>query len=54
MFTVSSNIVGIPAISIPNGYYNKLPTGLQIMGRSFDESTILSLANLIEQKLWKP
>jgi aspartyl-tRNA(Asn)/glutamyl-tRNA(Gln) amidotransferase subunit A len=54
IFTVSSNIVGIPAISIPNGYYNKLPTGLQIMGRSFDESTILSLANLIEQKLWKP
>ncbi len=53
IFTVSSNIAGIPAISIPNGYYNKLPTGLQIMGRSFGESTILSLANFIEQKLWK-
>ena len=45
VFTVSTNLAGLPAMSIPMGFKNKLPLGLQIIGNHFDESKILSLAN---------
>tara|TARA_B100001996_G_scaffold155425_1_gene118355 strand:- start:1449 stop:2906 length:1458 start_codon:yes stop_codon:yes gene_type:complete len=45
IFTVSTNLAGLPAISIPMGFKNKLPLGLQIIGNHFDESKILSLSN---------
>ncbi len=49
IFTVQANIVGCPAISIPNGKHsNGLPIGLQIMGRDFEESDLLNLANQIK------
>ncbi len=39
------NCVGLPSISVPNGFTEKgLPTGLQFMGRAFDENSILSVA----------
>lgn len=44
IFTVSANIAGIPAVSIPAGDVNGLPVGLQIMGKMFDEKTIFSVA----------
>jgi aspartyl-tRNA(Asn)/glutamyl-tRNA(Gln) amidotransferase subunit A len=44
IFTVSTNLAGLPAMSIPMGFKNKLPLGLQIIGNHFDESKILSLA----------
>lgn len=48
IFTVQANIVGCPAISIPNGMHsNGLPIGLQIMGRDFEEGNLLNLANQI-------
>ena len=48
IFTVQANIVGCPAISIPNGTHsNGLPIGLQIMGRDFEEGNLLNLANQI-------
>jgi aspartyl-tRNA(Asn)/glutamyl-tRNA(Gln) amidotransferase subunit A len=47
VFTVSANIAGLPAISVPCGEVKKLPVGLQIMGKWFDEKTILELAKLI-------
>ncbi len=43
------NIAGIPGISIPGGFVNGLPVGLQILGRSFDEETILRIAHAYEQ-----
>ncbi|MBN1155244.1 Asp-tRNA(Asn)/Glu-tRNA(Gln) amidotransferase subunit GatA [candidate division KSB1 bacterium] len=50
IYTVPANLAGIPAISIPVGKdMNDLPIGLQIMGRSFDESTLLKLAFFIER-----
>ena len=57
IFTVSANLAGIPGISIPvgkdtpNGSLREksLPVGLQIMGKQFEEETILTLANFIEQ-----
>ncbi|MFA5413382.1 MAG: Asp-tRNA(Asn)/Glu-tRNA(Gln) amidotransferase subunit GatA [Patescibacteria group bacterium] len=47
VFTVSANIAGLPAISVPCGEVKKMPVGLQIMGKWFDEKTILELAKLI-------
>ena len=44
IYTVSANIAGIPAISIPAGDINGLPVGLQIMGKMFDEKTIFGIA----------
>lgn len=49
VFTVSVNLAGIPAISIPCGVNSEgLPIGLQIMGNFFDEKTILSVAYRLE------
>ena len=45
VFTVSKNLAGLPAMSIPMGFKNNLPLGLQIIGNHFDESKILSLAH---------
>jgi aspartyl-tRNA(Asn)/glutamyl-tRNA(Gln) amidotransferase subunit A len=47
--TVPINIAGIPAISIPCGSVEGLPVGLQIMGKHFNESTILRVAYTFEQ-----
>ena len=56
VFTVPVNLAGLPAISIPAGYDQKnLPLGLQLIGKSFDEQTILNNAYAIEQNLnFKP
>ena len=49
--TIPSNLAGIPAISIPVGLAGGLPVGLQIMGKHFDESTILSAARALEKEV---
>jgi aspartyl-tRNA(Asn)/glutamyl-tRNA(Gln) amidotransferase subunit A len=52
VYTVSANLAGIPAVSVPVGRDSYgLPVGLQILGRQFDEATILSLANFIEHSV---
>ncbi|TAE72501.1 MAG: Asp-tRNA(Asn)/Glu-tRNA(Gln) amidotransferase subunit GatA [Bacteroidetes bacterium] len=49
VFTVQANVVGIPAISIPNGTNeNGLPIGLQLMTKYFGEHELLSFAKEIE------
>ena len=49
IYTVTADLVGIPGISIPCGEDREgLPVGLQILGRHFDESTILRLAHTYE------
>ncbi len=45
VFTVAANLAGLPALSIPTGYDNKLPIGLQLMGRHFSESRLLNIAH---------
>ncbi|MCP1356237.1 Asp-tRNA(Asn)/Glu-tRNA(Gln) amidotransferase subunit GatA [Aneurinibacillus migulanus] len=48
--TIPVNLAGIPAISVPCGFAsNGLPVGLQIIGKAFDESTILRVAHAYEQ-----
>ncbi|MBT4910158.1 MAG: Asp-tRNA(Asn)/Glu-tRNA(Gln) amidotransferase GatCAB subunit A, partial [Alphaproteobacteria bacterium] len=49
VFTVSTNLAGLPAMSLPMGFKNNLPLGLQIIGNHFDESKILSLAHHYQQ-----
>jgi aspartyl-tRNA(Asn)/glutamyl-tRNA(Gln) amidotransferase subunit A len=50
IYTVTADLAGIPGISIPCGETKeKLPIGLQILGKHFDESTILRLAHAYEQ-----
>ena len=51
IFTISVNLAGIPALSLPCGFSkDNLPIGLQLMGRPFDEATILKLAFAYEQE----
>ena len=50
IYTVTADLAGIPGISIPCGKTGeKLPIGLQILGRHFDEATILRVAHHFEQ-----
>ena len=50
VFTVSANLVGLPAISVPCGFAGeRLPVGLQLTGRLFDESTLLQVADAYER-----
>ncbi|HZJ76556.1 MAG TPA: Asp-tRNA(Asn)/Glu-tRNA(Gln) amidotransferase subunit GatA [Oscillospiraceae bacterium] len=48
-YTVPANLAGIPAMSIPCGFYDGLPIGMQLMGKMFDESTLLRAANAFEK-----
>jgi aspartyl-tRNA(Asn)/glutamyl-tRNA(Gln) amidotransferase subunit A len=48
--TVLINIVGVPAISVPCGFTSeKLPVGMQIIGKHFDEQTILGFTSLYQR-----
>lgn len=47
--TLPINIAGVPAISIPAGFADGLPIGMQIIGKPFDEGTILRIAFAYEQ-----
>ncbi len=47
--TIPVNLAGIPGISVPCGLAGGLPIGLQIMGKAFDEQTILRVAYTFEQ-----
>ncbi|HEV8348072.1 MAG TPA: Asp-tRNA(Asn)/Glu-tRNA(Gln) amidotransferase subunit GatA [Vicinamibacterales bacterium] len=50
VFTVSANLAGLPAISVPCGFTGgRLPIGLQLTGRRFDEATLLRLADAYER-----
>jgi aspartyl-tRNA(Asn)/glutamyl-tRNA(Gln) amidotransferase subunit A len=56
IFTVSANLAGLPAVSVPCGFTaDRLPIGLQLTGRAFDEGTILRAADAYERdtEWWK-
>jgi aspartyl-tRNA(Asn)/glutamyl-tRNA(Gln) amidotransferase subunit A len=50
IFTVTANMAGLPGIAVPAGKDSQgLPLGLQLIGRPFDEETLFSLGEVIEQ-----
>ena len=50
IYTVTASLAGIPGISVPCGETReRLPIGLQILGKHFDETTVLRLAHAYEQ-----
>jgi aspartyl-tRNA(Asn)/glutamyl-tRNA(Gln) amidotransferase subunit A len=50
IYTVTGDLVGVPGISVPCGKTRTgLPIGLQILGRHFDEGTVLRVANAVEE-----
>jgi aspartyl-tRNA(Asn)/glutamyl-tRNA(Gln) amidotransferase subunit A len=48
IFTVPANLAGIPGLSSPCGFVSGLPVGLQLLGRPFDEATLLRTAAALE------
>jgi len=50
VFTVSAPLAGLPAVSVPCGFTSgRLPIGLQLTGRRFDEATVLRIADAYER-----
>lgn len=49
VFTVSANLAGIPAISVPCGFSERLPVGLQLTGRAWEEATLFRAAGAYER-----
>jgi aspartyl-tRNA(Asn)/glutamyl-tRNA(Gln) amidotransferase subunit A len=45
LFTIPANLAGLPAMSVPSGFENNMPLGLQIIGNHLDESTILQVGH---------
>jgi len=50
VYTVSTNLAGLPAISIPMGFKENMPLGLQIIGKHFDEENILRISHLYQKE----
>ncbi len=49
IYTIPVNLAGLPAISVPCGLIDGMPAGLQLIGRMFDEATVLRAAHAYEQ-----
>ena len=50
LFTISANLAGLPAMSLPNGNVDEKPIGLQIIGNYLDESSILNFSHMYQTK----
>ena len=45
IYTIATNLAGLPGMSIPAGFAHDLPVGLQIIGNYFDEARLLNVAH---------
>jgi aspartyl-tRNA(Asn)/glutamyl-tRNA(Gln) amidotransferase subunit A len=50
IYTIAVNLAGLPGMSIPAGFANNLPVGLQIIGNYFDEARMLNVAHQYQQE----
>jgi len=49
IYTLSLNLAGLPGMSIPAGFSQQLPVGMQLIGNYFDESRLLNVAHQFQQ-----
>ncbi len=49
IYTIAANLAGIPAMSLPCGFHQDLPVGMQLMGNFFDEGRMLGAAHQYQQ-----
>ena len=49
IFTIATNLAGLPGMSVPCGQVNNLPVGLQLIGNYFDESRLLNAGHQFQQ-----
>ncbi len=49
IFTLTVNLAGVPGLSIPCGLSNNLPVGLQLIGKPFDEETLLRVGDAYQR-----
>jgi len=49
IYTIAANLAGIPAMSLPCGFKDGLPVGMQLMGNFFDEAKLLNVAHQYQQ-----
>ena len=49
IYTIGANLAGLPAISVPCGFVQDLPVGLQIIGPHFAEARLLNVAHAFQQ-----
>ena len=49
IYTIAVNLAGLPGISIPAGFANKLPVGMQLIGNQFSEAKLLNAAHQYQQ-----
>ncbi|HHZ88322.1 MAG TPA: Asp-tRNA(Asn)/Glu-tRNA(Gln) amidotransferase subunit GatA [Chromatiaceae bacterium] len=49
IYTIAVNLAGLPAMSVPCGFADELPVGLQIIGKPFEESRLLNVAHQFQQ-----
>ncbi len=50
IYTIAVNLAGLPGMSVPAGFINELPAGLQIIGNYFDETRLLNVAHQYQQQ----
>jgi aspartyl-tRNA(Asn)/glutamyl-tRNA(Gln) amidotransferase subunit A len=50
IYTIAANLAGIPAMSLPCGFVDGLPVGMQLMGNFFDEGRLLNVAHRFQQE----
>jgi len=50
IYTIGANLAGVPALSVPCGFVNDLPVGLQLIGPHFSEAKLLAAAHAFQQE----
>jgi aspartyl-tRNA(Asn)/glutamyl-tRNA(Gln) amidotransferase subunit A len=49
IYTIGANLAGLPALSVPCGFVDHLPVGVQLIGPHFSETQLLSAAHAYQQ-----